>query len=256
MEKRKLGHSELLLSRIGFGAFKIGRNQNTKYDSAYELPEEDAAVLLMEGMLSLGINYVDTAPAYGCSEVRVGSALGNRKEVIISTKAGERFSQGVSNYDYSLTFLGESVEASKRALQRKKIDLVFTHCNADDIAIAQDVQVVSFLRRLKNSGVVGCVGFSAKTIAGAKAALAWADALMIEYNCVNREFELVIREAADLGVGVVIKKPLQSGHLDYQQALRFLFHESPVADKITSVVIGSNNYEHMARNAKCLYKLK
>ena len=54
----------LPLSPIGYGAFKIGRNVGTKYNQAYELPDHATVEKLLNGVLDLGINYIDTAPAY------------------------------------------------------------------------------------------------------------------------------------------------------------------------------------------------
>ena len=60
----------LPLSPLGYGAFKIGRNAGTKYEQAYELPDSATAERLLNGVLDLGINYIDTAPR--SEERRVG----------------------------------------------------------------------------------------------------------------------------------------------------------------------------------------
>ena len=47
---------------------------------------------LLKETYSLGINFLDTAPAYGTSEERIGKLLkGWRKSWVLSTKAGEEF---------------------------------------------------------------------------------------------------------------------------------------------------------------------
>ena len=92
MVKRRLGRSAIEVSPIGFGSFKIGRNTGVKYPQAYELPDDDAVAKLTDGLLDLGINYIDTAPAYGLSEERLGAVLsGRRGDVVLSTKVGETF---------------------------------------------------------------------------------------------------------------------------------------------------------------------
>ena len=68
----RLGRS---VTAIGWGAFKIGRNQGAKYPQAYELPSEADSVALVRNVLALGVHAIDTAPAYGLSEYRVGLAL-------------------------------------------------------------------------------------------------------------------------------------------------------------------------------------
>ena len=72
MEHRSLGRHGPDVSVLGFGAFKIGRAEGTKYPAAYPLPEEDEAGRILAGVLDLGITLLDTAPAYGLSEERIG----------------------------------------------------------------------------------------------------------------------------------------------------------------------------------------
>ena len=77
MELRPLGTTGLAVSPIGFGAFKIGRNQKTKYAQHYDLPDQDTVDRLLHALLESGITLFDTAPAYGSSEERIGSFLGH-----------------------------------------------------------------------------------------------------------------------------------------------------------------------------------
>ena len=73
MRPRRLGSTSLQLSPIGFGAFKIGRTEGAKYAEAYSLPSDAEATALVHAVLDLGITLIDTAPAYGVSEERVGA---------------------------------------------------------------------------------------------------------------------------------------------------------------------------------------
>ena len=70
MVYRRLGRTGLNVSPIGFGAFKIGRNEQIKYPKGYELPDDDSTDALLNGVLDLGVNLIDTAPAYGGRDVR------------------------------------------------------------------------------------------------------------------------------------------------------------------------------------------
>ncbi|TXT24440.1 MAG: aldo/keto reductase, partial [Planctomycetota bacterium] len=97
MQLRPLGKTELLVSPLGFGAFKIGRNEKVKYPQPYDLPDDTAVERLLNGVLDAGINLIDTAPAYGISEERIGKFLSQRRgEFVLSTKVGERFTNGES----------------------------------------------------------------------------------------------------------------------------------------------------------------
>ena len=79
--------------------------------------------------------------------------------------------------------------------------------------------------------------------------MAWADVLMIEYHPEDRSHEEVIAEAGRSRIGVLIKKALRSGHLSADESLRFVSRESPVAEYITSIVIGSLSPDRMHENA-------
>ena len=98
MVQRRLGTTDLELSPLGFGAFKIGRNQGIKYEQAYELPSDKDVSQLLNAVLDAGVNYIDTAPAYGLSEERIGFrrvmyGSEDSDEVRSSVAAAERFYQ-------------------------------------------------------------------------------------------------------------------------------------------------------------------
>src|SRR5262249_30423911 len=154
-----------------------------KYAQQYALPDERGVARLLNGILDLGIKYIDTAPAYGLSEERIGRSIGHRRgEFILSTKVGETFEQGRSTYDFSGPAPRSSVERSVRRLRTDVLDIVFIHSNGDDVAIQQATDAVAALRELKGQGLVRAIGFSGKTADGARLALDWADAIMVEYH--------------------------------------------------------------------------
>lgn len=233
------------LSPIGFGAFKIGRNQKIKYPQEYGLPGPREVERLLHGVLDLGINYIDTAPAYGTSEARIGQALsGRRREFVLSTKVGEVFEDGQSRYDFSARAVRESVHRSLERLRCDVLDLVFIHSNGDDLAILEGTDAVSELLALRAEGKILGLGLSSKSLEGARAALPWAAALMLEYHLENRAAEAVIAEAAEAGVEVMIKKGLGSGRLRPEEAIPFVLRQPGV----TSMLVGSLHLEHLSQD--------
>ncbi|HHO58771.1 MAG TPA: aldo/keto reductase, partial [Thiotrichales bacterium] len=70
MIKRPLGATGIDVSVLGLGTVKIGRNEQVKYPEGFEIPDDRAVAGLFEQARSLGINFIDTAPAYGSSEQR------------------------------------------------------------------------------------------------------------------------------------------------------------------------------------------
>lgn len=245
MDKRLLGRTGIGVTPIGFGAFKIGRNQGIKYPRSYDLPDEDATAKLLHRVLDLGVNYIDTAPAYGLSEERIGRHLaGRRGEFILSTKAGETFRDGQSTYDFTPAALRSSMENSLRLLRTERVDILFLHSNGDDLRLANDDAIAAQMLRFKEAGQARAVGFSGKLPAGAQAAMNWADVLMVEYHCENTSHDAVMREANQRGIGVVVKKGLGSGRLDATHAIRFVLAHPAVQ----SVVVGTLNADHLQKN--------
>ncbi|MEZ6046734.1 MAG: aldo/keto reductase [Planctomycetaceae bacterium] len=140
---------------IGFGAFKIGRNQKIKYPTPYDLPTEAEASKLLNGVLDLGIGYIDTAPAYGLSEERIGNAIAHRRsEYILSTKVGEQFINGESSYDFSAASVHASLDRSLKLLKTDYLDIVLIHSPANDVEVQQETDVVQVLQERKAKGTL------------------------------------------------------------------------------------------------------
>ena len=87
MQQRKLGYTDLHLTTIGFGAWAIGG----PWDFGWGPQDDDESIAAIQAGLDAGINWIDTAPAYGLghSEEVIGRALkGRRDSVILATKCG------------------------------------------------------------------------------------------------------------------------------------------------------------------------
>ena len=247
MVHRELGRTGLRLSPIGFGAFKIGRNQKTKYAQAYELPDEAAVARLLNGVLDAGINLIDTAPAYGLSEQRIGETISNRRgEYALATKIGEVFENGKSRHDFTADGIVASVSRSLANLRTDHVDLLFIHSDGDDARILQETDAVETLRKLKAAGLTRFIGLSGKTPAGARLAFGWADAIMVEYHADDVSHGEVMGEAKRRGVGVIVKKALNSGAIKAGRGVPFVLQNGAV----NSVVIGSLSVERMRENLR------
>jgi len=247
MDQRALGHTGLRVTSIGFGAFKIGRNEGTKYGTAYALPSEEDASALLNSVLDLGINLIDTAPAYGQSEARIGNAIASRRdEFVLSTKAGEQFIDGTSVYNFTRSAIEASVAQSLRRLRTDVLDIVFVHSDGHDNRILLETDAVETLCELRDSGLIRAVGFSGKTVTGATAASALCDVLMIEYHPEDTSHDELLRECAHRGVGVIVKKGLASGRLKPEDAIPFVLRAPAVA----SMVVGTLNLKHIKDNMR------
>jgi len=241
------------ISPIGFGAFKIGRTEGAKYPLPYALPDFEAASHLLNMLPDLGIHYVDTAPAYGVSEDRVGRAIGHRRgEFFISTKVGECFEAGRSTYDFSEPAVRASIDRSRKHLRTEVLDLVFVHAHRGDVEVVTQTDVVETLCRLRDEGVVAAIGLSAYTEEAFRLGFAWADAIMLEYHPDAPSLAAVIEDAARRGLTVVVKKPLASGRLEPEHALGFVLSNPGVR----SLVIGSLNLDHLAQAVRIANKVR
>src|SRR5712691_1039198 len=118
MVPRPLGRTGLMVGPIGLGTTKLGRNTDVKYPERFALPSDEAVQELLEGSLRLGVNLIDTAPAYGESEQRLGPFIeANRDRIVLCTKCGEQYKDGRSTYDFSATAIVTSVERSLKRLR-------------------------------------------------------------------------------------------------------------------------------------------
>jgi len=245
MVSRRLGRTGLEPGPIGFGAFKIGRNEKTKYAAAYPLPSDEEAGRLLNDVLDMGIRWIDTAPAYGLSETRIGRHLSHRRsEFVLSTKVGEQFENGDSRYDFRREALQASIARSLRMLKTDAVDLLLLHVPGNDVEILTTSDAVPALLTAKQHGASRYIGLSAKTVEAARSAYDWADVLMVEYHLDDRSFDPVIVEAYERGIGIVIKKALASGRLPANEAIAFALNPFGVC----SLTVGSLNREHLKSN--------
>lgn len=264
MERRPLGSTGLTVSILGLGLVKLGRTAGLKHPGAWQLPDDAAATRLLETARRLGINLLDTAPAYGTSEERLGALLasgvaGGRDAFIISTKAGEEFDAALgSRHDFSPAALTASVERSLRRLRTDRLDIVLLHIGADDRATLARGQALETLARLKTQGKIRAIGASTKTVDGAAEAMdRGADVLMVTYNPRDTAEGPAIDEAARRGVGILLKKALLSGHLDavpsaddpVTACMRFAL-TGDRGRAISSIITGTINPAHLEHNAR------
>ena len=247
MEYRPLGASGMQVSLLGLGTVTLGRTSGLKYAKPSRLPDAAEAARLIDAARSLGINLIDTAPAYGSSEARLGALLAkDRERWIIATKVGEEFDGARSVHDFRPESAVRSVHRSLQRLRTDWLDLVLIHSDGNDVRIIRELGLLDCLKDLKQRGLIRAIGLSHKTASGARAALeAGAEVLMATLNPADRSQAKVIREAGQQGCGVLVKKPLASGFAA-PEALRCAANHPGVA----SLVVGTANPAHLAENAR------
>ncbi len=215
MKKRKLGYSDLELTRVGLGTWAIGGGG---WQYAWG-PQDDADSLrTIHRALELGINWIDTAAAYGLghSEEVVGRALrGRRASVILATKCGRPWQAGSPILGNSLkadSIRGE-IEASLRRLGTDYIDLYQIHWPKPDSDIEEGWAEIG--RAVKEGKIryAGLSNFTREQMERARRIHPIAS-LQPPYSMLRRDVEdELLGYCADNGIGVVAYSPMQNGLL-------------------------------------------
>lgn len=250
---RELGGTGLQISALGLGTVKLGRDQGVKYPTSFSIPDDRAALALLAQSRDLGINLIDTAPAYGTSEARLGMLLkGQRDQWVICSKVGEEYENGASSFDFSPEHVRDSVLRSLNRLCTDMIDIVLVHSDGNDLRIIDELGTLQALADLKAEGVIRAFGMSTKTVEGGIAAAHRSDIVMLTYNLAQQEERPVLDACAELGKGALIKKALASGHLtdrtqDPVQASMDLVFAHPGT---SAAIIGTITPAHLAANCQ------
>lgn len=249
MELRPLGKTGLQVSPLGLGTVKFGRNQQVKYPQSFTIPDDRQISNLLALAADLGINLLDTAPAYGSSEERLGRLRpGRRDDWVLISKVGESFVAGQSHFDFSPKAIVASVHQSLQRLRTDYLDAVLLHSDGQDVQLLTNESVLETLAQLKQQGLIRATGISSKTIAGGLLAVQHCDLLMVTYQPPNQEEQSVIQAAHQAEKGILIKKALQSGHLNSRQAIEQMMRCILAEPGVSSIVIGTINPEHLRAN--------
>jgi aryl-alcohol dehydrogenase-like predicted oxidoreductase len=213
MKTTILGRSGLQVSRIAFGAWQLGGDWG-RFDEA-------VAITAIRRARELGVNFFDTAQAYGfgASERLLGTALRSelnhhRDELVIATKGGLRMTEMGLVRDASPRSLRGGVDASLTALGVDHIDLYQVHWPDPKVPAAE---TAGALRELVAEGKIAHVGVSNY---GAVEMAEFAATLPVEtvqppYHLFRRrEIEHdVLPYARAHDVGVLVYGPLAHGLL-------------------------------------------
>jgi aryl-alcohol dehydrogenase-like predicted oxidoreductase len=251
--RRQIADTGIYVSPIGLGTVKLGRDQGVKYPASFVIPDDKAALNLLATAKDYGINLIDTAPAYGLSEERLGTLLkGQRDDWVICSKVGEEFSAGQSHYDFSPEHTHTSILRSLKRLSTDVIDMVLVHSDGRDEHIINHYGTLDLLRDLKHKGLIKAFGMSTKTVAGGLLAAEKSDCVMVTHNLDYQEESVVLDYCAANDKGALIKKALGSGHAclnnddPVQANLDFIFQHRAVS----SVIIGTINPAHLTENIR------
>lgn len=217
LKYRRLGRTELLVSEIALGTVELGMEYGIHADGVSAVPSTADAGHILNKALDLGINYIDTARAYGNSESVIGQTLkGRRSEFILASKVHCQANPALRNEPLR-DAVTSSVQDSLAALQTDVIDVMQIHSAPADVI--QSGEVVGILQDLQAAGYIRFIGV---TVYGEEAAIEATragtfDCIQLAYNLLDRTPELRVFPAAQVeDIGIIIRSVLLKGALSYR----------------------------------------
>jgi len=210
MHYRTLGRTGLRVSDVGFGAMTIG-------GEVFGATDDQESLRALHRALDLGMNFIDTADAYGRghSEKLLAQVLKTRRnEVVLATKGGNQFTvrQGLRNFDPD--YITSALEASLKRLQIETIDLYQLHNPSQEVM--RRGEIFAWLDRCKREGKIRFYGVSLEKTEDGIVAIETGkpDTLQVVYNILHQDpeeklFPLAQRE----NIGILARVPLERGVL-------------------------------------------
>jgi aryl-alcohol dehydrogenase-like predicted oxidoreductase len=155
MRYKNFGNSGLKISEIAVGTWGIG---GTGWGSV----DKNQCINAIRTMVDLGVNLIDTAPAYGdgSAEEAVGEAVrGIRDKVIISTKCGIKIDapRGTNRKKATREEVINGCESSLRRLGIDYINILFLHWPDENTPIEE---TMTAFNKLKEEGKIRHIGLS------------------------------------------------------------------------------------------------
>jgi len=275
MDKRNLGASRLPVTVLGFGAMELRH-----------LAQGDA-IRMVNAVLDLGINYIDSSPDYGLSEEYIGKAVAHRRaEFFLASKCGcnvDAAGKGQTPpHLWTRAQLLWNIENSLRLLKTDHLDVWQLHGTLPtELAGGAADEVIRTLQEVKQQGKVRSIGLSFKnggagdplypdgyTFAYMKHFLELGvfDLFQVVYGGMVRRNELAITRAAALGLGIVARGVVKHYGSDFSERFasaglpdlcapaesmsQFLLRFALNHSGISTLIIGTKNQEHLAENIR------
>jgi aryl-alcohol dehydrogenase-like predicted oxidoreductase len=214
--RRRLGRSDLTITPTGFGAWAIG---GSGWEFAWGGQDDRDSIAAIHRALELGVNWIDTAAAYGLghSEEVVARALqswsGPRPHVF--TKCGLKGDKyGKVRRTLTSVSIRRECEESLRRLRVDAIDLYQIHWPVPDSnELAEGWATMAQLQREGKVRWIGVSNFDVKQMRFVQQ-IAPITSLQPPYSLIHREIEQeILPWCMAQGIGVIVYSPMASGLL-------------------------------------------
>ena len=200
---------------MGFGSWAVGG----PWENGWGAQDDSASIAAIHKALELGINWIDTAPAYGLghSEEVVARALADwsGEKPYVFTKCGIVWDdKGKIDYSLKAGSIRRECEASLKRLKVEAIDLYQAHWSADDMA--ETLEGWAEMAKLKKEGKVRWIGASNFSVEELRRCgeIAPVTSLQPPFSLVKRDVENEqLPYCRENGIGVIVYSPMASGLL-------------------------------------------
>jgi pyridoxine 4-dehydrogenase len=250
---------DLTVNRLGYGAMRI-----TGPGIWGEPQDRVEALKVLKRAVELGVNFIDTADAYGpeVSENLIAEALyPYKKDLVIATKGG--FARSGPNQWQMVgrpEYLTQCVEMSLRRLKLECIDLYQLHRIDPKVPVEESLGA---LKELQKAGKIRHIGLSEVSTAEIERANKTVKIVSVQnqYNLSDRRHEKVLKYCEEHQLAFIPYFPVAAGKLARaggpldataknheatiaQISLAWLLHHSPV----TVPIPGTSSVKHLEEN--------
>ncbi|MES2330038.1 MAG: aldo/keto reductase [Bacteroidota bacterium] len=220
MNYRQFGNTDLKVSEIGFGTWAIGGAAFVGDLAIGWGPSDDnLSIAAIHAAMDAGINFFDTADFYGLghSETLLGETIGNRKDILIASKVGQKAGvDGKVAHDYTKAYMIKACDESLKRLKRDSID--FHHLHVARMHHLENGECIEAMQQLQKEGKIRYWGISLITFNPFPEADFFFDnnlgnGFQLVFNLINQKALPILSQAAARGYGVIARMPLQFGLL-------------------------------------------
>ena len=248
MKYRKLGKSDLMISRIGLGCMSIPTSN------------EHQGTSIIHRAIDLGINYFDTADLYerGLNETIVGKGIqGKRADVILATKVGNEWEEGLSGWKWNphKEYIVKAIENSLQRLKTDYIDLYLLHGGTIEDPIEETIEAFELL---VSQGKIRYYGISSirPNVIREYVKRSNIVSVMMQYSLADRRPEEEILDLLSANdIGVLARGSLAQGMLVNKPAKDYMNHTIAEMEKAKSIIHSLVNDNRTASQTVIQYVL-